>query len=119
MHPGNCLLKTHPDANKDPNMHALGLIHEKHKTGELRPSNNEVRQLLEFLTRDCSVESDDESSVYNPTQNKHRLIKISLTKQQQKYEHNRRRRVDEQVEHDTTISKRIGRYHGFGKFKRT
>ena len=39
MHPGNGLLKTHPDANKDPNMHALGLIHEKHKPGELRPSN--------------------------------------------------------------------------------
>ena len=85
-------------------MHALGLIHEKHKPGELRPSNNEVRQLLGFSTRDSSVESDDASSVYNPTQKQHRLTKTSLNKKQKKYEHKRRRRVDEQDEHDT-ISK--------------
>ena len=65
-------------------MHALGLSHEKHEPGELRPSNNEVRKLLGFPTRHSSVESDDESSVYNPTQNKHRLTKPSLTKQQKK-----------------------------------
>ena len=84
-------------------MHALGLIHEKHKPGELRPSNNEVRQLLGFPTRDSSVESDDASSVYNPTQKQHRLTKTSLNKKQKKYEHKRRRRVDEQFEHDTIL----------------
>jgi len=36
----------------------------------------------------------------------------------EKYEHKRRRRVDEQVEHDTKISKE-SHQDRFGKFKRT
>ena len=41
-------------------MHLLGLIPDKSPPGTEEPSNNEVRELLGFPTRDCSVSDNSD-----------------------------------------------------------